>query len=148
MNLLLKTKRNKKTNLDEKLKGRKKSKTDSEDYEKNSMPSFLPAYLATYALLFFLLVGIPYLNVETTTFLKKEEFPTLEEDLSMVDEIEYFKVRDFSQHYAELLCVTKNHESTILCWYEKNGDTWEFKSSAYVRSEAEGVDDFFWPYYR
>lgn len=44
---------------------------------------------------------------------------TLYENIGMIEGIEYYKVMEYTEDEAEVLCVSKGHGSTNLCKYKK-----------------------------
>lgn len=94
------------------------------------------------------LLIIPYVKVEILTFLHEDEFTNLSEDIAMIDGIEYYKVMEYTEDEAQVLCVSEGHGSTNLCRYEKRGNSWRLDEWECIWSKTGSADSFIWPLYR
>ena len=99
--------------------------------------------------MFFLLVVVfPYVKVELLTFFHGDEFPNIVEDIAMIDGMEYIKVMEYSDESAEVLCISKEHGATILCYYEKKNDEWNLETWSCIWSDTGSASELIWPFYR
>lgn len=73
---------------------------------------------------------------------------TLYENIGMIEGIEYYKVMEYTEDEAEVLCVSKGHGSTNLCKYKKRGNSWCLDEWECIWSKTGSADSFIWPFYR
>jgi hypothetical protein len=66
----------------------------------------------------------------------------------MIDDIEYFKVMEYSKTSAHVYYVTKNRTSADLFTFSKKDGQWVIEKWTTIWSRSGSADGFIWPYYR
>lgn len=64
------------------------------------------------------------------------------------EEIEYFKVLDYEEEYAEVYYVTKDYGSANLLKFSKEENKWVMTSWDTIWSKYGSADGYIWPYRR
>ena len=98
-----------------------------------------------FIVLFMLIWGIAILKCEILTYKYGYQFNTIYQENTMIGEIEYFKVLEYSDTYARVYYVSKN-SGNVLTFSKKSGE-WKYdKWEQTVWSKTGSADDFIWPY--
>lgn len=98
----------------------------------------------------FLIIWIfsPYIKAEILTYKYGEMFEEEYMQTNMIDEIEYYKVVDYSDTMAKVLYVEKNHITGNLIVFTKDNNNWKLLLWKAVWSTTGSADEFMWPYYK
>lgn len=100
------------------------------------------------AFLALLLIFSPYIKAEILTLKYGQQFANKYNQTNMIDDIQYMKVIEYSDTYAEVFYVTDNHETGELMIFEKENEGWVYVYWNTVWSKTGSADNFMWPYYR
>jgi len=90
----------------------------------------------------------PYLKAKYLTTKYGDEFKNGYAQTGFIDDVEYFRVIDYSKDSAKVFYVTKKHATGDLIEFKKSNDGWEKESWKTVWSKTGSADSFMWPYYR
>lgn len=93
-------------------------------------------------------VFIPYIKVEILTNKYFNEFAELYKLCNMIDQIDYYKVYDYSTTSARIYYVAKNKSSGNIFEFSKKDGEWILKDWKTIWSDSGSADGFIWPYYR
>ena len=90
------------------------------------------------------------MKAEVLTILIGNEFATGYLQTNMIFDIEYYRVVDYSEAYAEVFYVEKNHETGhLINFYRKIVDQeWVMIDWDTIWSKTGSASGFMWPYYR
>lgn len=105
-------------------------------------------FLIVGAICLLILLVFPYARVEFLTWKHWAEFASLYKQSNMIDDIEYFKVMDYSKTSARVYYVTKNRTGADLFAYSKKDGQWVLEEWTTIWSRAGSADGFIWPNYR
>ncbi len=109
------------------------------------MKKFLLIILAVIFLVFICFWFASYYKYETLTNKYGAPFAELYKETNMIDEIDYYKVMEYSENNATVYYVTRNAYGNLM-YFEKKADQWELKSWITVWSSSGSASGFMWPY--
>lgn len=87
------------------------------------------------------------LKCEILTLQYGKQFDGLYEQTRMIDEVDYWKVMEYSDSTARVYYVTKQVFGNIVTFEKQNGQ-WQMKVWECVWSHYGSASDFIWPYVR
>lgn len=94
-------------------------------------------------------VLFPYMKVEILTIQHMEEFNNLYKVNSILNEIEYMKIMNYSKQSAEVYYVAKDKKAGLLYKFIKeDDDAWRLTQWDAIWSKSGSADNFIWSYYR
>lgn len=96
----------------------------------------------------FIILIAPYIKVEVLTWQHGSEFASLYRQGNIIDEIEYFKVMEYSEASAKVYYVTGNRSAGILITFIQQDGKWVIEKWDAIWSKSGSADDFIWPFYR
>lgn len=104
-------------------------------------------------LIFFILLmsiwGISILKCEILTYHFGKQFEGVYQENTMIGEIEYLKVLNYSNDFARVYFVSKNRTCGNVLTFSKQGDGWMYDGwEKTVWSKQGSADGFIWPYIR
>ncbi len=99
------------------------------------------------ALCLFLFWAGSIIRCEILTSRYGQQFEGLYEQTHMIDEVDYWKVMEYSDSAARVYYVTKQVYGNIITFEKQNGQ-WQMKVWECVWSHYGSADDFIWPYIR
>lgn len=91
---------------------------------------------------------VPYIRVEILTSKYGAEFSTLYKLSNMLDDIDYFKVIDYSSTSAQVYYVAKDKAAAHLFRFVRKDGQWILERWDTIWSKTGSADGFIWPYYR
>lgn len=106
--------------------------------------------IALLPLLCFLVIwGASLAKCEITTLIHKDEFSnqTLYEENTMIGDMEYIKILDYSEACARIYYVSKGNSLGSIIGFIKNGDRWEYNNWDVLWSTSGNADRVIWPYW-
>jgi len=113
------------------------------------MKKFLISSIIVIIILFCVVWGISVLKCEILTYRYGEQFKTVYKENSMMGEIDYLKVLDYSNNYARVYYVSKNRAAGNILVFMKENAKWKYhKWENTVWSKTGSADGFIWPYIR
>lgn len=95
-----------------------------------------------------IILVVPYLRVEVLTWKHGTEFETLYKSSNILDDIDYFKVMNYSDTSARVYYVAKNRARADLFTFVQKDGQWVLDKWKTIWSKTGSADDFIWPYYR
>lgn len=101
-------------------------------------------------LCFLVIWGISLVKCEIITLIHKDEFSnqTLYEENTMIGDMEYIKILDYSKNYARIYYVSKGNSLGSIIGFIKSGDEWEYSNWEDVLWSTSGnADSVIWPYW-
>ncbi len=113
------------------------------------MGKFLIKFFMIILFVVLLVWGIFVLKCEFLTYKYGNQFEKIYKENTMIGEIEYLKVLEYSDFTAKVYYVSKNYTGgDILSFLKKNGH-WKYnKWERTVWSKTGSADGFVWPYIR
>lgn len=113
------------------------------------MTKFLKKF-ACYTLILFLLVwGISILKCEILTYYYGNQFSNIYKENTMIGDIDYLKVLDYSGSNAIVYYVSKNGMGGNIIRYFKTDNSWVIDGWVKtIWSKTGSADGFIWPYIR
>lgn len=100
------------------------------------------------AICILLILVVPYIRVEILTWKHGSEFSTLYRLTNMIDDIDYFKVMNYSDTSASVYYVTSNRSAGGLVTFNQQDGQWVLEKWKAIWSKTGSADDYIWPYYR
>lgn len=98
---------------------------------------------------FLLYWGISIIKCEILTHRYGEQFSEIYRENTMIGEIDYFKILNYSDSEARVYYVSENRSGGDILIFEKEGDLWVYRSwERTVWSKFGSADGFMWPYIR
>ena len=91
---------------------------------------------------------MPYLFVETNTFIFGKIFKKSYEQTNMISEIEYYKVFYYTGKNAKVYYVDGSIRAGHFVWLIKKGDKWEMEKWETVWSDVGSASGITFPFYR
>ncbi len=118
-----------------------------EEVKTTSMKKFRVVIIGVVICILIILV-VPYLRVEVLTWKHGTEFETLYKSSNILDDIDYFKVMNYSDTSARVYYVAKNRARADLFTFVQKDGQWVLDKWKTIWSKTGSADDFIWPYYR
>ena len=85
---------------------------------------------------------------EVLTLLHREEFETIYKQNTMMGEIDYLKVLEYSEEYARVYYVSENRSAGDILSFVKQGDKWKYDNwERTVWSATGSASEVIWPYW-
>lgn len=113
--------------------------------KKNKKTKYLLYVVVATVIIF---VTASYGKVEFLTFQYGDEFSKEYNQIGMFDEIEYFKVMEYTDGVAQVYYVIKDRSAGVLVNYLKIEKTWSLDTWKTVWSSSGSANGLIWPYYR
>ena len=83
-----------------------------------------------------------------TFILHREEFETIYRENTMLGEIDYLKVLEYSEEYARVYYVSENRSAGDILSFVKQGDKWKYDNwERTVWSATGSASEVIWPYW-
>ena len=97
----------------------------------------------------FLIIWLAALmKCEVLTLLHREEFETIYKQNTMMGEIDYLKVLEYSEEYARVYYVSENRSAGDILSFVKQGDKWKYDNwERTVWSATGSASEVIWPYW-
>ena len=97
----------------------------------------------------FLIIWLAALmKCEVLTLLHREEFETIYRENTMLGEIDYLKVLEYSEEYARVYYVSENRSAGDILSFVKQGDKWKYDYwERTVWSATGSASEVIWPYW-
>lgn len=96
----------------------------------------------------FLIIWLAALmKCEVLTLLHREEFETIYRENTMLGEIDYLKVLEYSEEYARVYYVSENRSAGDILSFVKQGDKWKYDYWETVWSATGSASEVIWPYW-
>ena len=92
--------------------------------------------------------GIEILKCEILTCRYGIDFDTIYREFTMLEEIEYLKVLNYTDSFARVYYVSKNRSSGDILFFAKEKNKWIVENWKTIWSKSGSADDFVWPYIR
>jgi len=106
-------------------------------------------FLLNVILVVLLIWGISILKCEVLTWQYGSQFEIVYRENTMMGEIDYLKVLDYSEESARVYYVSKNHSGGDVLIFSKQNGLWKYdKWERTVWSKTGSADGFIWPYIR
>lgn len=113
------------------------------------MKKFLLKTFLAVLIMFFLVWGILILKCEILTWRYGNQFKTVYKENTMMGDIEYLKVLNYSDRSARVYYVSKNRSGGDILVFSKYNGEWKYdKWERTVWSKTGSADGFIWPYIR
>lgn len=87
------------------------------------------------------------LKCEILTHLHYDEFATAYQEDTMLGEMEYFKVLDYSEETARVYYVSKDMYAASVLVFSKVGDQWKKSRWETIWSTSGSASETIWPYW-
>ncbi|MBE7052210.1 MAG: hypothetical protein E7395_06545 [Ruminococcaceae bacterium] len=105
--------------------------------------------LCIIALILFLIVwGLSILKCEILTSKYGSQFELIHQENTMIGNIEYLKVLNYTRDTAQVYYVSENRSAGNILMFYKDNDNWCCDSWNTVWSKTGSADGFVWPYIR
>ena len=105
--------------------------------------------LCVIVLVAFLLIwGISILKCEILTYQYGNQFEEIYRRNTMLGDVDYFKVLNYTNDGARVYYVSKNRSGGNILNFYKDNDNWCCDSWNTVWSKTGSADGFIWPYIR
>ena len=97
----------------------------------------------------FLIIWLAALmKCEVLTLLNREEFETIYKENTMIGNIDYLKVLEYSEEYARVYYVSENRSAGVILSFVKQGDKWKYDNwERTVWSATGSASEVIWPYW-
>ena len=109
------------------------------------------AFIILSPLLCLILIwGVQLVKCEIITMMHKDEFldQTLYEENTMIGDMEYIKVLNYSKNYARIYYVSKGHSLGSLIGFIRDEGKWKYSEwEAGGWSASGNADSIVWPYW-
>lgn len=92
-------------------------------------------------------VILSYVKVEFLTWRHGEQFAELYKMSNMLDDIDCYKVMEYSDTNAEVYYVQGEHLGADLFYFSKRNDEWVLDGWKTVWAKHGSADDWIWPFY-
>lgn len=115
---------------------------------KNKTALIVGIVIFVVALLFFS-IAFPYMKAEYLTMKYGKQFNELYSLNGWIDEIEFFKVIDYSENEAKVYYVEKDRLTTNYFYFYRENELseWKLKTWHVIYAQYGSADDIAWPYY-
>ncbi len=106
-------------------------------------------FIVFLIVILFSIIAFPYIKAEYLTNKYGDQFEKLYSLNGWIDEIEFFRVIDYSDNEAKVYYVEKDRLTTDYFYFqrENKADEWELKTWHTVYAKHGSADDIAWPYY-
>ena len=91
--------------------------------------------------------GASLLRCEILTLMHGEEFKEAYKQNTMIGDIEYLKVLEYSETSAKVYIVTINHSSGNILTFSKVNNEWIYSKWEVVWSDMGSASGVVWPYW-
>lgn len=98
-------------------------------------------------LIFLLISGFSLIKCEILTLLHGNEFDEVYKVDTMLGDMEYLKVLDYSENQARVYYVSSNYSGGDILTFIKENGGWKYESWNTIWSRAGNADDVIWPYW-
>ena len=113
------------------------------------MKKFLISSIIGIIILFFVVWSVAILKCEILTYKYGNQFKTIYKENTMMGEIDFLKVLNYSNDTARVYFVSKNRVAGDILIFLKENDKWKYsKWERTVWSKSGSADGFMWPYIR
>ena len=85
---------------------------------------------------------------EILTYTHKDEFIDEYKQTSMIENVDYLKILDYSDEEAKVYYVSENEEAGNIITFQKENYSWIMKNWETIWSTTGSADGFVWPYIR
>ena len=89
----------------------------------------------------------PYGQVEILTVKYGKQFAQEYRQSGLIENIEYYKVFSYDEHYAQVYYVEEGHSTRNFMVFARKGQEWKLESWQCLWSASGSADDFVWPFY-
>ena len=98
-------------------------------------------------LIFFLIWGGSLAKCEILTLKYGNEFSEIYKSNTMLGDMEYWKVIDYSENQARVYYISNNYSRGDILTFIKESGTWKCESWNTVWSTTGNADNTIWPYW-
>jgi hypothetical protein len=98
-------------------------------------------------LCFLIIWGIALSKCEILTQIHGNEFAEIYKENTMLGDMEYLKVLDYSKDRAHVYYVSLNYSSANILTFEKANEKWRQSDWKTVWSTSGSADNVVWPYW-
>ena len=98
-------------------------------------------------LCFLIIWGISLTKCEILTQIYGNEFAEIYKENTMLGDMEYWKVLDWSESHARVYYVSINYSSASIVTFVKKNDLWKYDSWDVVWSTSGNADNTIFPYW-
>lgn len=96
----------------------------------------------------FLIIWLAALmKCEVLTLLHREEFETIYKENTMIGNIDYLKVLEYSEQNARVYYVSQNRSAGHILCFVKQGTRWKYDYWETVWSATGSASEVIWPYW-
>lgn len=96
----------------------------------------------------FLIIWLAALmKCEVLTLLHREEFETIYKENTMIGNIDYLKVLEYSEQNARVYYVSQNRSAGHILCFVKQGTRWKYDNWETVWSATGSASEVIWPYW-
>ncbi len=113
------------------------------------MKKLLKIFTISVFVIFLLIWGISILKCEILTYRYGSQFSIIYQENTMIGEIDYLKVLNYSDSTARVYYVSKNRTGGDILIFSRLSNEWRYeKWERTVWSKSGSADGFIWPYIR
>lgn len=98
-------------------------------------------------LVFFLIWGVSLAKCEIFTWIHGNEFAETDKLNTILGDIEYWKVIDYSENQARVYYVSINYSGGDILTFVKENGVWKYSNWDTVWSTSGNADKVIWPYW-
>jgi len=91
--------------------------------------------------------GASLAKCEILTFLYSKEFDEIYQENTMLGDIDFLKILDYSSKTARIYYISANKSMGNILKFSKNAGQWEYEEWETVWSTSGTADDTNWPYW-
>ena len=111
------------------------------------MSKKIAAVFMMFLIIFPLVIwGVSLFKCEMLTARYGDEFSEIYKENTMLGDIEYFKVLDYTDSSAKVYYVSHDYSGGDVLAFEKENGEWKYSEWETVWSEMGSTDGFLWPY--
>ncbi|MBE7021178.1 MAG: hypothetical protein E7411_07080 [Ruminococcaceae bacterium] len=112
------------------------------------MKKIIKIFILFVLILFIAFWGLSILKCEILTYLYGEQFAQMYREYTMIDDIDYFKVLNYSKDSARVYYVGLERSSGSVLRFCKENGNWRNRGWNVIWSTSGSADGFMWPYIR
>lgn len=96
---------------------------------------------------FLIVCGASLLKCSVLTIMHGKEFETAYTENTMIGDIDYLRILEYSENFAKVYYVSKNRSGGNVLSFKKENGKWKYNNWETVWSATGSASEVIWPYW-